>query len=84
MQSAIQQEIICYLPDKDEPIILPAAMEDEVRRMYIGHPRELKVKIEPYHAPSPQPMKQEAVQEGKIFVPEKKKQGRPRKVAVSQ
>lgn len=47
----IQKEIICYLPDKNEPVIVPAEIEDDVRREYIGHPKELEVRIEPYNQP---------------------------------
>ena len=76
-----QQEIICFLPDKDEPIILPAGMEDFVRAKYLGHPQELKVRIQPY-IPKKEKVISEPVVDGQIFEP-KKQRGRPKKEAVN-
>ncbi len=82
MQRGVQREIICFLPDKHEPIIVPAEIENDVRREYIGHPKELEVRIEPYFSE----------EESKQFIPQmgdsspntkkpeiKKKSGRPKK-----
>jgi hypothetical protein len=82
MPEAIQQEIICYLPDKDEPIIVPAGMEDSIRRIYMGHPQELKVRIEPYTEGQAPKKAQPDVVENQIYKPTKKI-GRPKKVAVN-
>lgn len=79
--SQIQTEIICYLPDKDEPIILPSAMEDFVRAKYLGHPQELKVRIQPY-MPKKEKINSAPVIDGQIFE-QKKQRGRPKKEAVN-